>query len=115
MRRISIFGATGSVGQSCYDLVCRAGGAEAFDVIALTGGRNIALLAQMARELRAQVAVTAYDDCLPALQDALNGSGVQAAAGTQAIFEAASRPCDWALSAIVGNAGLGFSHAFRIG
>lgn len=111
MRRISIFGATGSVGQSCYDLICRAGGAEAFDVIALTGGRNIALLAQMARELRAQVAVTAYDDCLPALQDALKGSGVQAAAGTQAIFEAASRPCDWALSAIVGNAGLATSFA----
>jgi len=111
MRRISIFGATGSVGQSCYDLICRAGGAEAFDVIALTGGRNIALLAQMARELRAQVAVTAYDDCLPALQDALEGSGVQAAAGTQAIFEAASRPCDWALSAIVGNAGLATSFA----
>jgi len=111
MRRISIFGATGSVGQSCYDLICRAGGAEAFDVIALTGGRNIALLAQMARELRAQIAVTAYDDCLPALQEALEGSGVQAAAGTQAIFEAASRPCDWALSAIVGNAGLATSFA----
>lgn len=111
MRRISIFGATGSVGQSCYDLVCRAGGADAYQVIALTGGRNVALLAQMARKLRAQIAVTAYDDCLPALQDALAGSAVQAAAGTQAIFEAASRPCDWALSAIVGNAGLATSFA----
>ena len=86
MRRISIFGATGSIGQSTYDLIRREGGAEAFETIALTGGRNIDLLAQMARELRAKVAVTAHDSCLDALQNALAGSGIQAAAGTNAII-----------------------------
>lgn len=106
MRRISIFGATGSIGQSTYDLIRRAGGAEAFETIALTGGRNIDLLAQMARELRAKVAVTAHDSCLDALQNALAGSGIQAAAGTNAIIEAAARPADWVMSAIIGNAGL---------
>ncbi len=111
MRRISIFGATGSIGQSSYDLITRAGGAEAFDTVALTGGRNVALLAQMARVLRAQVAVTAHEDCLGDLRDALAGSGVEAAAGHAAITDAARRPADWVMSAIVGNAGLAPSFA----
>ncbi len=111
MRRISIFGATGSIGQSTYDLICRAGGAEAFHTVALTGGRNVALLAQMARDLRAEVAVTAHPDCLDDLRSALAGSGVEAAAGAGAIVEAAHRPADWTMSAIVGNAGLAPSFA----
>ena len=111
MRRISIFGATGSIGQSSYDLITRAGGAEAFETVALTGGRNVALLAQMARALRAKVAVTAHEDCLGDLRAALAGSGVEAAAGQAAITDAARRPADWVMSAIVGNAGLAPSFA----
>ncbi len=111
MRRISIFGATGSIGQSSFDLIMRAGGADAFATVALTGGRNVALLAQMARQLRAEIAVTAHEDCLIPLREALAGSGVAAAAGASAIAEAARRPADWVMSAIVGNAGLAPSFA----
>lgn len=106
MRRISIFGATGSVGESTVDILRHQGGADAFRVVALTGGRNVVRLAEMARALRAEIAVTAYDDCLPALRAALAGSGVQAAGGTAALIEAADRPADWVMSAIVGAAGL---------
>lgn len=106
MRSISIFGATGSIGESTFDLIRRAGGPEAFRTVALTGGRNITRLAEMARALRAEVAVTAHEDELPALRDALAGSGVAAAAGAAAIAEAADRPADWTMSAIVGAAGL---------
>lgn len=106
MRRISIFGATGSVGESTCDLVMRAGGADAYHTVALTGGRNTARLADMARTLRAEIAVTAHDDCLPDLRDRLAGSGIAVAAGAQAIAEAATRPADWVMSAIVGAAGL---------
>lgn len=106
MRRISIFGATGSIGESTFDLIRRQGGAAAFRTVALTGGRNVARLAEMARELRAELAVTAHDDCLPALRAALAGSGVVAAAGAAALIEAADRPADWIMSAIVGAAGL---------
>ncbi len=60
----------------------------------------------MARALGAEIAVTAYDDCLPDLRDALSGSGVVAAACAAAIAEAAARPADWTMSAIVGAAGL---------
>lgn len=106
MRRVSIFGATGSIGVQTVDLMRHAGGAEAFHTVALTGGRNVAALADMARELRAEVAVTAHDDCLPALRALLVGSGIEAASGTQALLEAADRPADWIMSAIVGAAGL---------
>ncbi len=106
MRSVSIFGVTGSVGESGFDLLMRAGGPAAYRTVALTGGRNIARLAEMARALRAEIAVTAHEDELPALRAALEGSGVEAAAGVQALIEAAGRPADWTLSAIVGSAGL---------
>ena len=104
MRKISIFGATGSIGQSTIDLIARA--PDAYDVVALSGGRNIAQLAADAIALRADVAVTAFEDQLPALRQALAGSAVQAAAGPDALIEAAARPADWVMSAIVGVAGL---------
>ncbi len=103
-RAISIFGATGSIGASAFDLILR--NRSDYRTVALTGGRNVSLLAQMARELNAEIAVTAYDDCLPDLRDALSGSGIAVAAGEAAIIAAAMRPTDLVLSAIVGNAGL---------
>ena len=102
-RRVSVFGATGSVGQSTISLL---DGSEGVEVVALTGGRNVAQLAADARRLRAGIAVTAWPDRLDELREALAGSGVEAAAGREAILEAAARPVDWAMSAIVGAAGL---------
>ena len=106
MRSLSIFGATGSVGEQTVDLLRRARGAEAFNVVALTGGRNVARLAEMAQELRAEVAVCADPAGLVELRDRLAGSGVAVGAGPEAIAEAADRPADWVMSAIVGAAGL---------
>lgn len=104
LKRISIFGATGSIGQSTIDLIKRD--QAAYDVVALTGGANIAQLAQDARDLSADIAVTAYEDRLPDLRDALAGTGIDCAAGQGALVEAAARPADWIMSAIVGAAGL---------
>ncbi len=104
MRRISIFGATGSIGQNTIDLIARA--PADYEVVALTGASNIAVLAGDAIRLRAKVAVTAHPHLLEDLRAALAGSGVEAAAGPAAIAEAASRPADWVMSAIVGAAGL---------
>jgi len=104
VRRISIFGATGSIGQNTLDLVRRA--QSAFQVVALTGGHNVVQLAADAREFRADVAVTAYPECFAALREALAGSGIDVAAGPEALVEAAARPADWIMSAIVGAAGL---------
>ncbi|MDG1339185.1 MAG: 1-deoxy-D-xylulose-5-phosphate reductoisomerase [Paracoccaceae bacterium] len=104
MRRVSIFGATGSIGQNTIDLIRRA--PDAYDVVALTGGRNVEQLSRDAVELGAQIAVTCYEDCLAPLRDALAGTDVEVAAGDAAIAEAATRPVDWVMSAIVGAAGL---------
>ena len=106
MRSVSVFGATGSVGEQTFDLMMRAGGPEAYRTVALTGGLNVGRLAQMAIALRAELAVTAHEDCLPALREALAGTGIAVAAGGSAIAEAADRPVDWVMSAIVGAAGL---------
>jgi 1-deoxy-D-xylulose-5-phosphate reductoisomerase len=103
-RRVSIFGATGSIGQNTIDLIRRA--PEDYDVVALTGAGNIAQLAADAKELGADIAITAHDTLLDDLRDALQGSGVKAAAGANAIREAATRPADWVMSAIIGAAGL---------
>ncbi|WP_209596185.1 1-deoxy-D-xylulose-5-phosphate reductoisomerase [Ruegeria sp. HKCCSP351] len=104
MRRISVLGATGSIGQNTLDLISR--NPEDYDVVALTGGANIRQLADDARRLRADLAVTAHEDRLEDLRAALAGSGVEVAAGARAIDEAAARPADWVMSAIVGAAGL---------
>lgn len=104
MRKVSIFGATGSIGQNTIDLIARQ--PDAYDVVALTGGSNIAQLAQDAKRLGADIAVTAFEDKLDDLRAALAGSDVQAAAGQAALIEAGARPADWVMSAIVGAAGL---------
>jgi len=104
MRRVSIFGATGSIGQNTVDLIARD--PAAYEVVALTGAGNIAQLAGDAVRLKAQVAVTAHENRLDDLRAALAGSGVEAAAGQGALIEAADRPADWIMSAIVGAAGL---------
>lgn len=102
MRRISIFGATGSIGQNTLDLLEPG----TVDMVALTGGGNIAALARDAVRFGADIAVTAFDDRLDDLRAALAGTGVAAAAGQGALAEAADRPADWIMSAIVGSAGL---------
>jgi 1-deoxy-D-xylulose-5-phosphate reductoisomerase len=104
MRKVSIFGATGSIGQNTIDLIDR--NPSGYDIVVLTGGANIEKLAQDARRLNADVAVTAHEDRLEDLRAALSGSGVEAAAGQAALTEAAARPADWIMSAIVGAAGL---------
>jgi 1-deoxy-D-xylulose-5-phosphate reductoisomerase len=103
-RRISVLGATGSIGLSTLDLIGRD--PSAFDVVALTGGRNVDRLAELAIKHRAELAVIADPACYAELRAALAGTGIAIAAGREALTEAASRPADWVMAAIVGAAGL---------
>ncbi|MEO1460342.1 MAG: 1-deoxy-D-xylulose-5-phosphate reductoisomerase, partial [Pseudomonadota bacterium] len=104
-RRISILGVTGSIGQSTLSVI-ETLGLERFETVAVTGNGNIEGLAAAARKLGAAVAVTANPAKFAALREALAGSGIEAAAGPEALVEAAARPVDWLMSAIVGAAGL---------
>jgi 1-deoxy-D-xylulose-5-phosphate reductoisomerase len=103
-RKVTILGATGSIGQNTIDLIRRD--PAQFEVVALTGAANIAQLAQDAVDLNAGIAVTAREDLLEDLRAALVGTGVEAAGGSEALREVATRPADWIMSAIVGAAGL---------
>jgi 1-deoxy-D-xylulose-5-phosphate reductoisomerase len=104
VRSISILGATGSIGTSTLDLVRRE--RDRWRVVALTANGNAAELARLAREFSAEVAVIADEARLPDLRGALAGSGIEASGGPQALVEAASRPADLTIAAIVGCAGL---------
>ena len=103
-RRVTILGSTGSVGCRTVDLLRR--NPERFEVEALTGHRNVKLLAEQAKLLRPRIAVIADPKLAGSLQDALAGTGIEASAGTEAVAEAAARPAEWVMAAIVGAAGL---------
>ena len=103
-RRISVLGATGSIGESTLDLIGRD--PSAYQVVALTGGHNAARLAELAILHRAELAVIADPDGYAALRAGLAGTGIEVGAGEEALLEAASRPADWVMAAIVGAAGL---------
>ncbi len=105
-RSVGIFGSTGSIGRNTVDLLQRQGGAEVYDVKVVTGARNIALLAGQAKTLQADLAVTAEESLLDDLRAALAGTGIEVAAGGEALRAAAAQPLDWGMSAIVGAAGL---------
>ncbi len=103
-RRVSVLGSTGSVGVSTLDLFEKS--QTPVEVMALTAGRNVERLAEQARRWRPKLAVIENEAGLPELRDRLAGSGVKAAAGANAVAEAAAADAQWVMSAIVGFAGL---------
>lgn len=107
-RKVSVLGSTGSVGTSTLDLMAAAEetGSGRFEVEVLTGGRNVALLAEQCLRWKPRLAVIENEAGRAELIDRLAGSGIEVAGGSNAIVEAASRPVDWVMAAIVGAAGL---------
>jgi len=103
-RRVTILGSTGSVGSNTVDLIER--NRERYVVEALTAHSNVELLADQARRLKPRRAVVAEERHYAALKSALQDSGIEAAAGSEAVTEAAMQPADWVMAAIVGAAGL---------
>ena len=103
-RRVTILGATGSIGRNTIDLIERE--PTRFAVEALTANGNAAQLAASARRLGAKFAVVADPDKYRELKQALAGSDIEAAAGPEALVEAAERPAEWVMAGIVGAAGL---------
>ncbi len=104
MKSVSILGATGSIGQSTLDLICRQ--PDVFRVEALTAQSNVEALAQAARATQARRAVIGDPQHYAALKDALAGTGTEVAAGRAAVIEAAASGADWTMASIVGCAGL---------
>jgi 1-deoxy-D-xylulose-5-phosphate reductoisomerase len=99
-RAVTLLGATGSIGSSTIDLLHQE--AARYRVEAVTAHRNAASLARLARELGARFAAVADPGTYRELKAELSGSGIEAAAGDDAIVEAARRPADWVMAAITG-------------
>ena len=103
-KRISIFGATGSIGQNTLDLIARD--RQSYEVVVLTAGSNIDLLVKAALEFEPQAVVAATNDQFNVLKTALSDTRIEVGTGRTALLESATRNCDLAFSAIVGAAGL---------
>ena len=99
-----MLGATGSIGSSTIDLLQREPGR--YRVEAVTANRNAAALARLARELGARFAAVGDAEAYEELKAELAGSGIEAAAGAEAMVEAAQRPAEWVMAAITGAASL---------
>jgi 1-deoxy-D-xylulose-5-phosphate reductoisomerase len=103
-RSITVLGATGSIGRSTLALVAEA--PAHYRVEAVTGYRRVEALAGIARASGAKLAVIGDPAGYRALKEQLAGSGIEVAAGSTALEEAALRPAEWVMAGIVGAAGL---------
>lgn len=109
VRTLSILGSTGSIGTSALSVVAHANASEAEPVFAidtLVGGRNVDRLIEQAKVFAPKYVVIADEALLPTLRDALANMDIEVAAGSDAVIEAAQRPVDRLLAAIVGIEGL---------
>ena len=104
VKSVSVLGATGSVGCNTLDLIARH--PEKFQIVALTGNHNVELLAEQARVFQPALAVVAAEEHYSDLKVALSGSGVEAAAGRDALVHAADLEAELVMAGIVGIAGL---------
>jgi len=104
MKSVTVLGSTGSVGTQTVELL--AANPDRYRVRALVAGKNVALLAEQAIALKAEIAVVADESRYGDLVAALSGTGIEAACGTAAMVQAASRQVDWTMCAIMGAAGL---------
>jgi 1-deoxy-D-xylulose-5-phosphate reductoisomerase len=103
-KHISVLGATGTIGQNTLSLI--AENPSQYTVHALTSQSRVAELAEAAKASRAKLAVIGDESLYAELKTRLQGTGIEAAAGKQAINDAAARPADMVVSGIVGAAAL---------
>lgn len=105
IKELAILGSTGSIGTQTLDIVEEY--PERFRAGVLTAGNNWQLLAEQALRHRPRLVVIADETCLPSLRQALEGSGIEVAAGGDAIADAATLPeIDIVVTALVGYSGL---------
>ncbi len=103
-RRVSVLGATGTIGQHTCDLLAEH--LDKFEVVSLTAHQNAEKLAKLAVALKAEFVALADIALEGELRSRLEGTGIECGAGQKAIVDAGARPADWIMASIVGAAGL---------
>ena len=109
MRKLSVFGATGTIGDNTLDLVGRH--PDKFEIEVLTAHENVEKLAALARVHKPSLVVVSDPECRPSLASALSDLPIKVEGGAQALVDAACVPVDLVVMGIVGFAALGPSLA----
>ncbi|HTC83868.1 MAG TPA: hypothetical protein VK683_05905, partial [Rhizomicrobium sp.] len=108
-RKVTVLGSTGSIGVNTLDVIThvrKLHGADALPITALTAGDNVKLLIQQALAAKPELAVIGNESLFGALKQGLAGSGIEVAAGRDAVIEASARPSDFVMVAIMGAAAI---------
>jgi 1-deoxy-D-xylulose-5-phosphate reductoisomerase len=108
-RRVSVLGSTGSIGVNTLDVighVRKVHGEGVMPIEALTAGSNVKLLIEQARAMKPRLAVIGDEALLGELRAGLSGTGIEASAGRRAVIDAAARPSDFVMVAIMGAAAI---------
>lgn len=104
-KNIGVLGSTGSIGTQTLDIIAEY--PELFRASVLTARRQWRLLADQALKFKPDFVVIGDEEYYIPLRDALNGSGIEVAAGVKSIEEAAAHPAtDTVVTAMVGYSGL---------
>ncbi len=105
VKNIGVLGSTGSIGTQTLDIIAEY--PDMFRASVLTARRQWELLAKQALKFRPDLVVIGEETYYKPLSEALKGSGIEVAAGTKAIEEAAAHPkTDTVVTAMVGYSGL---------
>lgn len=105
MKKISLFGSTGSIGTNTIDVILKSP-QEDFEILALSANDNYELLAQQAIATNAKMAVIQNNEHYQKLKTLLQHSKTIAASGEKGMIEACNLGADLAVAGIVGSAGL---------
>lgn len=105
MKRLAILGSTGSIGVSTLEIVSEH--PERFQVVALTAGKNLALLEEQINRFRPDLVAVPDQENARRLKERLGDNGPRVLYGTEGLIACAvESPADMVVSAIVGAAGL---------
>jgi 1-deoxy-D-xylulose-5-phosphate reductoisomerase len=106
MRKIAILGSTGSIGTQALDVI--AANPTLFELFAITGHSNVALLAEQARRFKPNMVIVTDDSKYLELKESISDlDDVKVFAGMQSVCDmVAMSSVDMVLTSMVGYAGL---------
>ncbi|NIP23699.1 MAG: 1-deoxy-D-xylulose-5-phosphate reductoisomerase, partial [Phycisphaerae bacterium] len=105
VKRIAIFGSTGSIGTNSLRVIDALG--SGYEIVALSGHSNVSLLAEQVRKYKPRYVAVTNGDYVEGLGELIGDLGVEILAGPEALTEIAELDeVDVVLTAIVGAAGL---------
>ena len=104
MKNVSILGSTGSIGRQSLDVIEQLGG---INVVALTAGTSVAMMAEQCRKFRPELAVMASKEAADKLAAEIADLPTRISWGEDGLIEAAELPsADCVITAVVGMVGL---------